>query len=117
MTANRRSRQRVKPLPKGTSLYTPNASPARQATEQRSARPLLFLYQLPSWVAPVVLVVLLVGGLAARGPLGAVLLCGVAAVLGWLASVSWPRLAVGGKLGRVLAVAVMLGVAGWQATR
>src|SRR5262245_38771966 len=32
----KRSRQRVRPLPKGTSLYTPDASAARQATERRS---------------------------------------------------------------------------------
>ena len=86
VTSNRRSRQRVRPLPKGNSLYTPDASAARQTTERRSARPLMFLYQLPTWVAPLVMVVLLVAGLAITGPGGAVALCGVAAVLGWLAS-------------------------------
>jgi hypothetical protein len=62
-------------------------------------------------------VVLLVAGLAVRGPGGAVALVGVAAALGWLAAVSWPRLSAGGRLGRLLAVAVMLGLAAWQATR
>jgi hypothetical protein len=64
-----------------------------------------------------VLAVLLVTGLAVRGPGGAVALCAVAAVLGWLASVSWPRLAVSGRAGRVLAIAVVLAFAGYQATR
>jgi hypothetical protein len=117
VTNNRRSRQRVRPLPKGTSLYTPDASGARQATERRSARPLMFLYQLPTWVAPLVMVVLLVAGLAIKGPGGAVALCGVAAVLAWLASLSWPHLSPLGRLGRVLAVAMVLALAGLQAIR
>ena len=121
MTSNRpsgpRRRSRVRPLPPGSSLFSPEAGPARAAAERRSARPLLFLHQLPAWVAPIVAVVLLVAGLALRGPAGAVALVGVAAALGWLAAVSWPRLSAGGRLGRLLAVAAMLGLAIWQATR
>lgn len=112
-----RSRQRVRPLPKGSSLYTPGASGARQATERRSARPLMYLYQLPSWVAPLLLVAFLIAGLALRGPAGAVALCVVAAVLAWLAALSWPRLSAAGRLGRVVAVAAMIGLAGYQASR
>jgi hypothetical protein len=115
--SNRPTRQRVRPLPKGETLYTPGASPARQAAERRSAKPLLFLHQLPTWVAPLVLVALLIAGLAIRGPGGAVALCGVAAVLGWLASLSWPRLSANARLGRIVAVAVVLAVAGYQASR
>ncbi len=117
MSTNRPSRQRVRPLPKGDTLFTPDASAARQATERRSARPLLYLYQLPAWVAPLLMVALLIAGLAVRGPAGAAALCGVAAVLGWLAALSWPRLSPAGRLGRLLAVAVVLGVAAFQATR
>jgi len=116
-TGQKRSRQRVRPLPKGTSLYTPGASAARQATERRSARPLLYLYQLPPWVLPLVLVVFLIAGLAVRGPGGAIALCVVAAVLGWLAALSWPRLSSASRLSRILAVAAMLAIAGYQATR
>ncbi|HEY2076782.1 MAG TPA: DUF6703 family protein [Streptosporangiaceae bacterium] len=112
-----RSGQRARPLPKGNSLYTPEASPARQATERRSARPLIYLYQLPRWVAPLLLVVFLIAGLALHGPLGGLALCVVAAVLAWLAALSWPRLTAGGRLGRVLAVALMLVLAGYQASR
>jgi hypothetical protein len=85
--------------------------------ERRSATPLLFLHQLPAWVAPVLLAGLLVAGLAIRGPAGAIALCGVAAVLGWLASTSWLRLSAAGRAGRLLAVAVVLGLAAYQATR
>ncbi len=117
MTFNRPARQRVRPLPKGDTLFTPGASPTRQAAERRSAKPLLYLHQLPAWVPPIVLAVLLVVGLAVRGVGGAVALCAVAAVLGWLAAISWPRLSPTGKLGRVLAVLVMLGIAAVQAMR
>lgn len=117
MSSNRPSRQRVRPLPKGDALFTPGASAARQATERRSAKPLLYLYQLPTWVAPLLMVVLLITGLAVRGPGGAAALCGVAAVLAWLAALSWPRLSAAGRMGRVLAVLVALGVAAFQATR
>lgn len=112
-----RSRQRIRPLPTGTSLYTPDASPARKAAERRSAKPLLLLYQQPAWVPPLVLVVFLITGLAVRGPVGAVALCVVAAALGWLAALSWPRLSPAGQLSRLLAVAAMLAIAGYQATR
>jgi Family of unknown function (DUF6703) len=117
VTSNRPVRQRTRPLPRGTSLYTPGASPARRTAERRSARPLIYLHQLPTWVAPLVLVALLIAGLAVKGPVGAVALCGVAVVLGWLASVSWPRLRLAGRAGRVLAVGVMLAVAAYQVTR
>ena len=92
-----RSGQRARPLPRGNTLYTPGASSARQATERRSARPLIYLHQLPRWVAPLLLVVFLIAGLALRGLAGAVALCVVAAVLAWLAALSWPRLTAGEK--------------------
>jgi hypothetical protein len=117
VSTNRPGRQRVRPLPKGSSLFTPNATPARQATERHSARSLLYLHQLPAWVLPVVLAVMLVVGLAVKGPGGAVALCAVAAVLGWLASVSWPRLTSSSRAGRVLVIAVVVGVAAYRAIR
>jgi hypothetical protein len=118
VSANR-SRQRVRPLPTGSTRYTPaaSASAARRAVERRSARPMLYLYQLPRWVPAVTLVILLVVGLAVPGPGGAAALCALAAVLGWLAAVSWPRLTVGGRVGRLLAVGVFLAYAAYQATR
>jgi hypothetical protein len=117
VSTNRPARQRVRPLPKRSTLYTPNASAARQAAERRSARPLLYLHQLPRWVPPVVLAVLLVVGLAVKGPAGAAALCAVAAVLGWLAALSWPRLTAGGRAGRLLTILVLVAVAGYQAAR
>jgi hypothetical protein len=110
-------RSRVRPLPPGKSLFTPDASPTRASAERRSAQPLLFLHQLPPWAAPIAAAVFLIAGLAIRGPVGAVALVVVAAALGWLAAISWPRLSAAGRLARVLAVAAMLALAAYQATR
>jgi hypothetical protein len=79
--------------------------------------PLLYLRHLPAWVAPMVLAAVLVAGLAVRGWAGAIALCAVAAFLGWLAYLSWPRLAGPGRLGRVVAIVVLLAVAVLMATR
>jgi hypothetical protein len=107
----------MRPLPPGQRLFTPDASPTRAAAERRSAKPLLYLHQLPPWVVPVLIVGLLVAGLALRGPGGAVALFAVASVLGWLATLSWPRLSAGGRLGRLAAVGLLLALAAFQATR
>ena len=92
-------------------------SEGRRSVEQRSAVPLLYLRHLPAWVPPIVLAALFVTGLALRGWAGAIALCAVAAFLGWLAYLSWPRLAGPGRLGRVVAVAFLLGLAAVMATR
>ena len=92
-------------------------SEGRRSVEQRSAAPLLYLRHLPAWVPPIVLAALFVAGLALRGWAGAIALCAVAAFLGWLAYLSWPRLAGPGRLGRVVAVAFLLALAALMATR
>ena len=92
-------------------------SERRRSAEQRSAVPLLYLRHLPAWVPPIVLAALFVAGLALRGWAGAVALCAVAAFLGWLAYLSWPRLAGPGRLGRVAAIVFLLGLAAFMATR
>jgi hypothetical protein len=110
-------RGKTRPLPRGTSLYTPGASDARRTLEQSSARPLVLLHQLPVWVVPLLLAALLIAGLAVPGWIGAVALVLVAAFLGWLAAVSWARLTPSGRLLRVAAIAGLLVVAGIQAVR
>ena len=113
----RPQRRKTRPLPPGTSLYTPGASDARRTLEQSSARPLVVLHQLPVWVVPLLLAALFITGLAVPGVIGAVALVLVAAFLGWLAAVSWPRLTPNGRLLRVAAIACVLVVAGIQAVR
>lgn len=99
------------------SLYTPGASDSRRALERSSARVLLYLRQLPRWLPPVVLAALLLAGLTVHGPVGAVALVLVAAFLGWLAALSWPRLSPPGRLLRVAATACLLALAVYQALR
>lgn len=100
-----------RPLPKGNALFTPGASPARQALEHRSATSLLWLHQLPTWLAPVLAAGLLVAGLTIGSVGGAIALVGLAVVLGWLAAVSWPRLSVQGRLLRVVMIGGVLAIA------
>jgi hypothetical protein len=89
----------------------------RQAVERRSTVLLLYLRGLPRWLPPFALAGLLVAGLVVRGWGGAVALCLVAGFLGWLAFLSWPRVAGGGRLARVAAIAVVLAAAALQASR
>lgn len=109
MSSNRSRKPR--PLPRGNSLFTPDATPARASVEQRSATTLLWLHQLPAWLPPVLAVALLVAGLAMHGWPAAIALFGLAAVLAWLAAISWPRLSVSGRALRIV-VPVLIVVAG-----
>ncbi len=85
--------------------------------ERRSAAPLVYLRHLPTWLPPLGLAGLLVAGFALRGPAAAAALCVVAAFIGWLGYLSWPRLAGPGRAGRVAAVAGVLALAILQAVR
>ncbi|MGH3273330.1 MAG: DUF6703 family protein [Streptosporangiaceae bacterium] len=106
-----------RPLPQGRNLYTPDASARRRAFERRSAAPVVFLHQLPRWVPPVVLAVLLITGLSVHGIGGALALLGVAVVLSWLALLSWPRLSLGGRATRTAVIALVTAAAVVQVIR
>ncbi|MFI6926703.1 DUF6703 family protein [Nonomuraea spiralis] len=91
-----------RPLPQGEQFFTPGASGLRKAVEQRSAVPMTFLFtQVPKWVAPAVLVILLLAGFALANWVGGVAALAVLAFVGWLAHLSWPSLGLGGRLLRV----------------
>ncbi|NJP90007.1 hypothetical protein HCN51_11195 [Nonomuraea sp. FMUSA5-5] len=88
--------------PQGEQFFTPGATGLRKAVERRSAVPMTFLFtQVPRWVAPALLVILLLVGFAVANPLGGVAVLPVLAFVGWLAYLSWPSLSVGGKVLRV----------------
>ena len=91
--------------------------PGREATEHRSAVPLAYLRQLPPWTIPVLSAVLLVAGLAIKGPGGAAAIALLLVFLGWLAYLSWPRLDPAGRLLRVIILAGGVALAVWQALR
>jgi len=92
-------------------LFTPDAAPARETLERKSATYLLWLHQLPLWVFPVLTACLLIAGFALRGWAGAAVLFVLAATLGWLAALSWPRLPAQGRVLRALIIAAVLAVA------
>lgn len=109
--------RKPRPLPKGETMFTPGASPARQAVERRSAAPLALLYQLPRWALPIGLAVVLIAGLAVGGVIGAVLLLALAVFLAWLAYLSWPSLGGQARVLRVAAGLVLLAIAVVRLTR
>ncbi|MGJ6966575.1 DUF6703 family protein [Streptosporangium sp. G11] len=99
--AQPRPRQGKRPLPPGEQFFTPGATGLRRKVERRSAAPLVFLFQLPRWIAPVVLVVLLLAAFAVPSFWGGVAVLPVIGFVGWLAYMSWPSLGAGGRLLRV----------------
>ncbi|SEL71345.1 DUF6703 family protein [Nonomuraea pusilla] len=97
---NRPGRRR--PLPQGEQFFTPGATGLRKAVEERSAVPMAFLYtQVPRWVAPAALVILLLVAFAVPGWGGGLAALVVLAFVAWLAYLSWPSLGPGGRLLRV----------------
>ena len=69
----------------------PGASESRQAVERFSARPLVFLTQLPRWVLLLIVLGLLISGFAVPGWIGAIALL----VVGKLCPIHQQRLRVG----------------------
>lgn len=117
MAARRSGGPPRRPLPGGDTLFTPGASGLRQAVERRAAAPLVFLYQLPRWIVPVALLLVLFAGFGLPGWAGAAALLVLAAVLGGFAYLSWPDLAARGRLLRAAAVVLLIVLAIAQATR
>jgi hypothetical protein len=103
--------------PKGAPAPPQGTAGARRSLENVSAMPIAFLQQLPRWLAPSVLAGLFVVGAFVRGWIGAVAIFLVALFIGWLASLSWPRLNPPGRLLRVIIVALLLAFALWQGSR
>ena len=64
----------------------------RRSVERRSAPVLLWLSSRPKVLLPALVVVLLVGGLAAPPTYGVPLLVALALLLLWLSYLSWPAL-------------------------
>ena len=86
----------------------------QQALARRSRPALLWMSHLPRWVVVVTPALLLFLGLIQTGKwawVGGLLLLLVAALLGWLTALSWPRITLGQKFARGLIVVALLGVA------
>ena len=108
---------RRRPLPKGETLYTPDATGLRRWIERRSAAPIVFLHGLPKWVLPLALLAALIVGFAVPGLAGGVTLAVVAVILGWFGYLSWPMLATPARLLRCATIAAVLAIAVVQVTR
>lgn len=80
----------------------------RRAVTRWSATPLVFLHQLPRWVLPLALVALLLAGMLGTGWVGAAALFVLAALLAWLAYLSWPSTPIAGRLLRIGAFVVLV---------
>jgi Family of unknown function (DUF6703) len=108
---------RRRPLPKGETFFTPDATGLRRGIERRSAAPLVFLYGLPKWFLPIALLAALIAGFTVPGWIGGAVLAAVAVTLGWFGYLSWPRLATPARAVRCVTVAAVLAIAVVQVFR
>jgi hypothetical protein len=77
----------------------------------RSELVLARLHALPRLTVPAIVLVLTVAGLLAPPPIGVPCLVILAAFLGWLAWLAWPKLDPTGRLLRALVVGMLVGAA------
>lgn len=82
--------------------------PFRRRFEQRSAGVLSRMSRVPVWLPLVVVLVLTVAGLLVHGPVGALLLLVLAALVGWLCYLGWPSLAGNARAVRLLVLAILV---------
>ena len=80
----------------------------RRQVERKAGPALVVVSRLPRWVPFAVVAALLIGGLAVKGVLGAVLLLVLAALLSVLLLLSWPALRQGPRAVRVAVLAVLV---------
>lgn len=99
-----------RPLPQGSTFFTPGASPYRQKVEQASAPLLVLFHRLPRVVFGVLPLLLLVGGAFLPLPIALVLLVLALLLLGWLAFLSWPRAQGGQKVMRLMVPGLVVAI-------
>ena len=87
------------------------SSPLRPRVESWSLPALARLRLAPRWLVFVLTLGMVVGGLFAAPPIGAVLLLVLAALITWLTYLSWPALTPNGRFARVLVVLLVVGAA------
>jgi len=92
-------------------VWNATAVSFRNDVERRSAVVLVFLSKLPRALPGLVVIGAVAAALLAPPVVGGVLLLFVAAVLGWLAYLSWPRLPGQARAIRLAVFALVLGYA------
>jgi hypothetical protein len=86
-------------------------SPLRARVEQVSQPLLERLHAAPSMVVPLITIVLIAIGVLAPLPIGLVALALVLLFVGWIAYLSWPVASTGGRIWRVLILALLVTLA------
>ena len=86
----------------------PPATGLRRAVERRSAVLLVFLSHQPKLLVPLVSVLLLIGGLALQGVLGAICLALLVLLVGWLTYLSWPVVVGQARAVRLVTLGLLL---------
>ena len=94
----------MRPSPAGR----PAPGALRTAVERRSAGLLVALSTRPRWLLPLACTALLGGLLFLPAVPAVACLVPLLAVVGWLAYLSWPTTDTGGRIVRVLALALLL---------
>jgi hypothetical protein len=112
-----KSRSRRRPAPRRPArqgerrqpppVPTPAAPGPRGAVERRSAPVLVWLTTRPKLLLPLLSLALLVGGFALPPVIGVALLAVLFVVVGWLVYLSWPALQPGGKVIRIVTLALI----------
>ena len=97
--------------PEPKPFFTEGAPPFRHAVERRSAVVVVFLARLPRAVPGLLVAGLVAAGLLAPGAVGGVALLVVAALLGWLVYLSWPRVPLPGRAVRLVVLALVVAYA------
>ena len=93
-------------------MSTPAPSPSLRVRIENASRPLLQrLHVLPQPVVPLLTIVLIAVGVLAPLPVGLVALALVLVLVGWIAYLSWPVAGTGGRIWRVLIVALLITLA------
>lgn len=100
--------------PRGEILFAVAATSGRARLERASLPLLVILRKAPQWVLFLIVLGAVVGGLLLTGPLAAGLLAAVAALLGWLLLLAWPRLPESQRLVRGLSVLIVAAAALWR---
>ncbi len=90
----------------------PETSPTLRSRVEGVSRPVLVsLTSLPRLVVPLLTVALVAVGMLAPVPVALVALLLVAVFVTWIAYLAWPVVSAGGKVIRVVMVALVLGLA------
>jgi hypothetical protein len=82
----------------------------RARVTRRSYALLERLHAMPRWSVPLATLVLVFVGLFAGRVVGGLCLLAVAAFLGWLSYLAWPRLSRGGRVARAAMLGMVTGV-------